>query len=75
LCDVGGQSGASRSDCFSLETDAAYKVWAACTEQYFAAEQEAFRTGGDLPTNTCDPAWQAAQDAIQQRWGAPPESP
>jgi hypothetical protein len=73
LCTVGGQTGASRSDCFSLEMDAAYKVWAACTEQYFAAEQEAFRTGGDLPINTCDPAWRAAQDAIQQRWGAPPE--
>jgi hypothetical protein len=71
LCSVGGKTGASRSDCFTLENDAAYQVWAACTEQYFAAVQDAFRTGGDVPANTCDAAWDAEQQAIQQRWGAP----
>jgi hypothetical protein len=71
LCSVNGATGNSASECFTLETDAAYAVWEACTEQYFAAEDDAFRTGGDLPANTCDPAWAAAQDAIRQRWGAP----
>lgn len=71
LCSVGGATGASASQCFTLESDAAYAVWEACTEQYFAAVSEAFRTGGDVPANTCDPAWDAALAAIQQRWGAP----
>ena len=72
LCTVGGATGASRSECFQLENDAAFAVWQACTEAYFAAEDEAFRTGGDPPVNTCDPAWNEAQRAIQQRWGSPP---
>lgn len=71
LCSVGGVAGTSATQCFTLETDAAYAVWAACTQQYFAAEDAAFQTGGDPPANTCDPAWAAAQDAIQQRWGTP----
>jgi hypothetical protein len=71
LCDVGGQAGTSASECFQLETDAAYAVWKTCTEQYFAAEDAAFQSGGDLPVNTCDPAWAATQAAIQQRWGSP----
>jgi hypothetical protein len=71
LCNVEGKAGYSSSDCFSLENDAAYAVWAACTEAYFEAEREAFRTGGDLPVNTCDGAWAAEMQAIQQRWGDP----
>lgn len=71
LCSVGGTQGTSASQCFQLENDAAFAVWEACTEQYFAAEQEAFRTGGDLPVNTCDPAWKAQQQAISERWGIP----
>jgi hypothetical protein len=54
LCSVGGQPGFSNSQCFGLELDAATAVWAACLDAYFAAEREAFRTGGDLPANTCD---------------------
>jgi hypothetical protein len=69
LCSVGGVSGNSRSDCFQLENDAAFAVWQACTEAYFAAEDEAFRTGGDPPVNTCDGAWNATQKEIQDRWG------
>jgi hypothetical protein len=71
LCQVGDATGASNSECFTLELDAALAVWTTCTEAYFAAEDEVFRTGGDLPINTCDPAFKAAQDAIQQQWGNP----
>jgi hypothetical protein len=70
-CMVGDATGASNSECFTLELDAALAVWTACTNDYFAAEREAFRTGGDLPINACDPAFKAAQDAIQQRWASP----
>jgi hypothetical protein len=72
LCAVGGQSGYSNSECFRLQLDAAYGVWAACTEAYFAAEREAFRTGGDPPANTCDGTFKAAQDALQSRWRSGP---
>jgi hypothetical protein len=71
LCEVGGQLGNSNSECFRLEYDAAFGVWEACTEAYFAAEDDAFRTGGDPPTNTCDGALQAEQDALQKRWSSP----
>ncbi|HEY0584309.1 MAG TPA: hypothetical protein VGE94_19145, partial [Chloroflexota bacterium] len=71
LCSVGGQAGFSNSQCFGLELDAATAVWAACLDAYFAAEREAFRTGGDLPANTCDGALKSATDAIQQQWGHP----
>ena len=46
-------------------------VFSQLTEEYFAAEDEVFRTGGDLPINTCDPSFKAAHDAIQERWGHP----
>jgi hypothetical protein len=68
LCSVSGQTGFSNSDCFRLELDAAYAEWSACLDDYFAAERAAFVDGGDLPTNTCDPAFAAQQDALQKRW-------
>ncbi|GAC1323096.1 MAG: hypothetical protein NVSMB2_20630 [Chloroflexota bacterium] len=71
LCSVGGTTGHSNTDCFGLEMDAALAVWTACTEAYFAAESEAFRTGGDAPANNCDGPWHAQIDALQARWGHP----
>jgi hypothetical protein len=71
LCAVGGQSGYSSSECFRLQLDAAFAVWEACTEAYFAAERETFRTGGDPPANTCDGPFKTEQDTLQNRWGGP----
>jgi hypothetical protein len=71
VCSVGGQDGFSNSQCFGLALDAATAVWTACTEAYFAAEREVFRTGGDLPINTCDGELKSATDAIQETWGHP----
>ena len=72
LCEVGGQAGHSNSECFRLELDAAFATWEACTEAYFAAERQAFQTGGDPPTNTCDPEYAAQQEQLQRQWGGPP---
>ena len=71
VCQVGEATGASNSECFTLELDAALAIWTTCTEAYFAAEDEVYRTGGDLPINTCDPAYKAAQDRVQEHWGHP----
>jgi hypothetical protein len=71
LCDYGGKTGVSNSDCFSLAMDAAYSVWEACTLAYFDAERQASIDGGDPPANTCDPAWNAQIEAIQRQWGSP----
>jgi hypothetical protein len=72
LCSVGGTQGYSNSQCFSLELDAAYAVWQACTEAYFAAEDAAFANGGDLPANNCDGPFKAETERLQQQWGGAP---
>jgi hypothetical protein len=72
-CDVDGKTGASNSECYTLELDAAFAVWEACTEDYFAAERAAFQNGSDLPINTCDGPWAQAQDELYRKWiGTPP---
>ena len=69
LCSVGGTPGYSNSQCFGLELDAAYAVWQACTEAYFAAEDAAFANGGDLPVNTCDGPFKERTEQLQRQWG------
>ena len=72
LCSVGGTPGYSNSQCFSLELNAAYAVWQACTEAYFAAEDAAFANGGDLPVNNCDGPFKEQTEQLQRQWGGGP---